>query len=198
MRPSVQLRLFIVGLIVLGLGNSIARAEMRLRFPFKGVGNVLTQPVIQKEFEGFGQTVEAAEQMALEEANGWIAKNLPIGWVPSPDYLRTKGMVRFGEPTTRVFEEPVADVKEAKVVHATLLINRGQLDEMQEQGRQEVRQQRQGVSVRVLAGLVALLLVLGGYLRLEEATRGYYTSLLRLTAAILLMCVAAGLWYARW
>jgi hypothetical protein len=85
-----------------------------------------------------------------------------------------------------------------QVVHAKLLITRPQFDKMQDQARQDVRQHRQVMLFRVLAGLVALLLVLGGYLRLEEATRGYYTGLLRLTAAVLLLFVAAGLWYARW
>jgi hypothetical protein len=194
MRPSVQLRLFIVGLIAFGLGSSIAEAGMRPRFPFGGTASVPPSPILQKEFEGYGPTVEVAEQMVLEEANGWIAKNLPIGWSPSPEYLRAKGMIRFDEPTTREFKKS----GEMQVVHATLLITRPQLDEMWDHARQEVRQHRQAVLFRVLAGLVALLLVFGGYLRLEEATRGYYTSLLRITAASLLLFVAVGLWYARW
>ncbi len=37
-----------------------------------------------------------------------------------------------------------------------------------------------------LAGVTALLLVAIGYLRLEEATKGYYTGLLRLSALGLL------------
>ena len=48
-----------------------------------------------------------------------------------------------------------------------------------------------------LGGSVALLIVLGGYLRLEEATRGYYTRVLRLTAAGVLSAVAVGLWILR-
>ena len=37
---------------------------------------------------------------------------------------------------------------------------------------------------RVLGGALAVLLVVAGYLRLEEATRGYYTKLLRLAAFV--------------
>jgi hypothetical protein len=202
MRPAVQLRLFIVGLIAVGLGSSIARAGMHLRFPpfgpFGGAGSAPPKPIIEKEFEGYGVTDELAEQSALEQAHVWIAKNLPLGWSPAPEYLRAKGMVRFGQRTTRDFDEPRAGVEVVKVVRATLLITRPQLEEMQDRARQEVRQHRQAVLFRVLAGLVVLLLVLGGYLRLEEATRGYYTGLLRITAASLLLLVAAGLWYARW
>jgi hypothetical protein len=193
MRPSVQLRLFIVGLIAVGLGNSIAQAGFRLRLPFRG-GPAPDTPVIKEEFDGFGKTDELAEQEALESAHDWLAKNLRIGWTPSPEYLRKKGLVRFDEARTREFEA----AGEMKVVHARLQITQPQLDAMKDLARHEVRQHRHAVLFRVLAGLVALLLVVGGYLRLEEATRGYYTGLLRLTAAGLLLFVAAGLWYARW
>jgi hypothetical protein len=196
MRPAVQLRLFIVGLIAVGLGSSIAQAGMRLRFhPFGRPGVAPPRPIIEKEFDGYDDTDEGAEQAALRDVQEWVAKDLRLGWAPPAEYLRAKGMVRVGEPTTA---ENLKDLsRTVKRVHVTLLITRPQLEEMQDRGRQEVRQHRQAVLFRVLAGLVVLLLVLGGYLRLEEATRGYYTGLLRITAASLLLLVAAGLWYAR-
>jgi hypothetical protein len=46
---------------------------------------------------------------------------------------------------------------------------------------------------RVLGGVVCLLIVVGAYLRLEEATKGYYTRLLRLTAIGILIGVGAAL-----
>ena len=46
----------------------------------------------------------------------------------------------------------------------------------------------------MLGGVVCLLLVVGGYLRLEEATKGYYTRLLRLTAIAVLIGVGVGLY----
>ena len=196
MRPAVQLRLFIVGLIAVSLGSSIARAGMHLRFPpFGRPGVAPPRPIIVKEFDGYHDTDEGAEKAALQAVQEWVTKDLRIGWTPPVEYLRAKGMVRVGEPTTA---ENLKDLsRTVKRVHVTLLITRPQLEEMQDRARQEVRQHRQAVSFRVLAGLVVLLLVLGGYLRLEEATRGYYTGLLRITAASLVLLVAAGLWYAR-
>jgi hypothetical protein len=47
---------------------------------------------------------------------------------------------------------------------------------------------------RVLAGLVIALVVIAGYLRLEEATRGYYTQMLRLAAVTLVSLAAFALW----
>lgn len=59
------------------------------------------------------------------------------------------------------------------------------------QGRAE---QRQGAAVRLVAGLVALLAAIAAYLRLEDATKGYYTTLLRLAAVSFVALVGAGIW----
>ena len=48
--------------------------------------------------------------------------------------------------------------------------------------------------VRVLAALVALLAAVACYLRLEDATKGYYTTLLRLAAVGFVALVGAGIW----
>jgi hypothetical protein len=53
---------------------------------------------------------------------------------------------------------------------------------------------RQLLLARLLAAAVAVLLVITGYLRLEHATRGYYTTLLRLAAVGIVAVVSAGLW----
>jgi hypothetical protein len=59
--------------------------------------------------------------------------------------------------------------------------------------REVVVQARLLVAVKVLAALVVLALVVGGYLKLEEATRGYFTTLLRLAAAGVVILTAVGL-----
>ena len=79
-----------------------------------------------------------------------------------------------------------------KVIKMGLLtVTAGQKEEMQQVAREHRMKERQGLVARVLAGLVALLLVAGGYLRLEEATRGYYTTLLRGAALVVLALVGA-------
>ena len=50
--------------------------------------------------------------------------------------------------------------------------------------------ERQGMLARVLAGLVVVLLVTAGYLRLDEASGGYFTRALRL-AALAVVALAA-------
>lgn len=64
----------------------------------------------------------------------------------------------------------------------------------QAQQRQVRAQQRQFQLAQVLVGVVALLTAIAGYLRLEDATKGYYTKWLRLAAVIFLGLVGAGIW----
>jgi hypothetical protein len=55
-------------------------------------------------------------------------------------------------------------------------------------------QDRVFILCKIMAGLVASLGAVAGYLRLEEATKGYYTAWLRLAAIGFLGAVGAGLW----
>ncbi len=51
---------------------------------------------------------------------------------------------------------------------------------------------RQSVLVRVLAAVVAVLIAVALYFRLEDATKGYYTTLLRLAAMTVIALAVAG------
>ncbi len=59
--------------------------------------------------------------------------------------------------------------------------------------RLERARERQQILVRLLAGIVAVLIAVASYLRLEDATKGYYTTLLRVVAVAFVALVVAGL-----
>jgi hypothetical protein len=63
----------------------------------------------------------------------------------------------------------------------------------QQELRDERARARQMVLVRLLAGIVAILIAVASYLRLEDATKGYYTTLLRVVAVAFVAAVVAGL-----
>jgi len=65
----------------------------------------------------------------------------------------------------------------------------------QVQQRQKWAHERQGQLAQILVGVVALLAAVAGYLRLEDATKGYYTTWLRLAAVTFLGLVGAGIWW---
>jgi hypothetical protein len=65
------------------------------------------------------------------------------------------------------------------------------VDQAREQAQENVIFWRHLVVGRILAALVALFLIVSGYLRLEELTRGYYTTLLRVGAGAVMLLIAA-------
>jgi hypothetical protein len=152
--------------------------------------------VINEEFQGYGLTPTDAQANALENACNWLAANSNLGWTPTPEFLREKGMVHFvGEPDEKesnVAKDFAKDGK-VKVVTMKLEITADQAREIQKQARQERMVSRHLLLARILGGVVCLLIVVGAYLRLEEATKGYYTRLLRLTAIAILIGIGAGL-----
>jgi hypothetical protein len=99
---------------------------------------------------------------------------------------------------TRTFEAPLGEMHRAAVRVEIDARNKADFEHQEEQYQVKQREDRathrQGVLVRVLAGLVAVLAAVALYFRLEDATKGYYTTLLRLAAVAFIALVGAGIW----
>jgi hypothetical protein len=162
----------------------------------------LAPPVFETKAEGFGDKEEDATQAAENDACARVAKYLAqtygeaeypltneelkaIGITPAE--LKTKGII--GQPQFEVVD--LANAKQKAVVDVKL--NAEQVGVFRNKAREQRVVGRVWTAGGVLAGLMALLLVGGGYLRLEEATKGYYTALLRVGALVVLGTVAAAL-----
>jgi hypothetical protein len=151
---------------------------------------------IQEKFTGYGLTPKEAEADALGRACDWLATHTDFGWTPPAEYLREKGMVTSdGEPDVKEFDLPKEIAKDGNlyVVSMQLTIKENQVPDIQKQAQHLRMKERQKHSLFGLLGAVALLSVVGGYLRLEEATKGYYTRLLRIAAVGVLVVIVAGL-----
>lgn len=133
--------------------------------------------------------VEAAIRDACDRISSKLAKDFGEDYTPKPATLKSRNIV--GEPT---FEAKILDLS-GKVVDATVPVKLTDDDVsyFREQARGIRIKSRMGTTVIAVAGLVALLLIGGGYLRLEEATKGYYTALLRIGALGVLACVGGAL-----
>ncbi len=182
MRPANWFSLLVLCLIA---GGVLAPRSLASRPVAPGPKQI----VLKQDFEGYGPTPKEAENDALKIACDWLADCAHLGWKPTPEFLREKGMVRFSEPTDQEFEK----AGPMKVVTMQLEVTADQARDIQKQARQERMTSRHLLLARVLGGIVCLLIVMGGYLRLEEATKGYYTRLLRLAAIALLIGVGVGL-----
>jgi hypothetical protein len=92
----------------------------------------------------------------------------------------------------------LGDMRRAVVRVEVDPLARSEIEEQERQYQHKERQERatarQSIMVRVLGGLVALLVVIACYLRLEDATKGYYTTLLRVAAVTFVVLVGAGIW----
>jgi hypothetical protein len=150
--------------------------------------------------EGYGESAADAEEDSLRRARQSVQEYLDkhygsLASAPSLEQLQKAGVVGLeGSPELRKLEDSDKVMYEVQVAHAQVKLTRGYREGLQKLVLLQHTRQRQWLTARVLAGVVALLLVCGGYLRLEEATRGYYTRLLRLAALGTLAGVGAGLW----
>jgi|SRR5579875_888804 len=151
--------------------------------------------LIHEEFIGYGKTELAARKDALNNACNWLKQHpySDLDWSPDPDYLLDHKMVQFNALEDKRFEEPMGLMKMVKM---QLDITDSQDRDIRKQAQQLHVKERQKQALLVLLGAMGLLGVVGGYLRLEEATKGYYTRLLRIAAITLLVILVAGLYIA--
>lgn len=189
MRPSALHTLLVFGLLVGGV-----RISSTLAGPADPARPLPAPPANPTWTEdGYGRTPQDAEEVALKKAQESVTTFLLKqygdlgGWMPKPESLREAGVVRpEGSPETVQL-----DGRQVQHVRVRVELTPTYLGQVQEFARAQRIEQRHLVLARVLAGLVVLVVVVAGYLRLEEATRGYYTRLLRLAGVGVL--VLAGL-----
>jgi hypothetical protein len=148
--------------------------------------------------KGYGENIDDARERALEKARDSIEEHLEkhypnIGWRPTIQGLLAESVVKVDDAK----ESDLAELKGYEVTahidlrDANLAKLQVDVDQAREQSQANALYWRRLLVGRILAALVALFLIVGGYLRLEEMTRGYYTTLLRVgTGAALLLIVA--------
>jgi hypothetical protein len=134
---------------------------------------------------------EVALETAREEVHDYLARqDPPVQWNPSRDWV-DKNLVKTRHQEVKNHEEPL--LGEGYDVTLKVEVGPKQYREILEKDREQRVQQRELLLARVLAGVVALLVAAVAYLRLDEATKGYYTLWLRLGALGLVGAVAAAL-----
>lgn len=144
---------------------------------------------------GYGETEKDAELDALKNVGAEITEYLwgtgiSHDWSPSLNDLR--GLVT-GEPKTIVKDmEGIGPVRETKL---QLEMTPKAYRRLLQQDRQHRAMERISILGKIMIVVVALLVALAGYFKLEDATKGYYTAWLRLAAISFIAAIAAGLWF---
>jgi hypothetical protein len=207
MRTLRLMNLVILSLLVSGAwGYAMGRPARKARWtPAPAAAPrplAVVQPrAVEKEpswtFKGWGQTREDAEENALKRAQEKILEYLaeqeqPLERPPNREYIK-KNMVKELDP------EPAQDfgngVGELQGVRLRIETSARDWQYMLREDRRARSESRMLVLAKLLAGLVAFLGAVGGYLRLEEMTKGYYTAWLRLAAIGFVTAVGAGIWW---
>jgi hypothetical protein len=152
------------------------------------------------EVSGYGTNPKEAEPMALQEAREKVldylaGQNPPFRWKPDLDYVQTNLVKGKKEQDAKV------DIPGMKEVILTVEMTEKTYNDMVEQDkkfrleeRKEISKERQTLLGKLLAGLLAGLVAVAGYLRLDEATKGYYTTWLRVASVALVATIGAGAW----
>jgi hypothetical protein len=155
---------------------------------------------------GWGRTQEEAEQDAVHRATEFLAKFLhqlkpPLALTPTEAYVR-QHLLRGPAERQEDLDQDIKDDKSGEVIHVqcwslTLAVSPQayaelvRLDQQTQLDRQ--RAARMLLLAKVLAGVLALLVAVIGYIRIEEWTKGFYTGRVRLVVACLLAAVVLGL-----
>ncbi len=142
-----------------------------------------------------GVTPEKAYAVAQEKARqkllDYLAKqNPPISWEPSPEFLQAHNFIKQTPSNKKIEAEGAYEC----VLQAELSSQLCQ-DIIQAE-RETLASERQWQAAKVFGVLLALLVAVGGYFYLDEATKGYYTVLLRLGALTLVGVVGLVVWLA--
>jgi hypothetical protein len=198
MRASLWFGLLALGLIAASIRVSTAAP----RGPRGAPPAAAPAPDASRVCEGYGLTADDAKEDALKNAQAYVVEFLDrtygrLGWNPSADQLTQAGVVQWeGAPVERKLGSgEVVQVARARVEITPKYrqeVDR-QAHELERLARQQRSQHRHFLLARVFGGLVVLCVVVAGYLRLEDLTRGYYTRLLRLAALTVLAVTAAAL-----
>jgi len=216
MRPTAWVSFLAVFLLTAAVCNCVATAQARPTPPAESLPSWIVKG-------DWMDTDDLALQDALDKAQVKLTEYLrartpPMEWTPDRTYSQQKlwsdlaaddtdlGWKDAREATlngrkvaleTKQFKE-LGDMRRVAVRIVVTPSSRKEFDAQEQAYQLKVRQDRatarQGVLARVLAGLVALLVVGACYLRLEDATKGYYTTLLRLAAVAFVALVGAGIW----
>jgi hypothetical protein len=149
------------------------------------------------DVDGAGGTLTDAEQDAYEKARDQIAVYLHER-IPDLEWPLTTGYVR--EHLQNEYQ-PVPDkdlggnLGSLKRVHLQVQLRPDDLRNILQQDHRFHMENRVIWLGRILAAILAVLGTLALYLRVDEASKGYYTGLLKLAAITLLLGAAASLWY---
>lgn len=145
---------------------------------------------------GFGVNEEDAYRSALEKARRDLAAYLaaqspPIRWTPTIDEMEHVAHVAK-EGGTKDFGRDVGEMYEA---HVRVDLTAKDRALIAERDRSEQMEDRVWLALRILAAAVVVMAAVAGYVRLDDWSKGYYTTWLRLGVAGAIAAACGLVWH---
>jgi hypothetical protein len=222
MRPTAWVSLLAVSLMTAAAVNGLSSAQARPA-PARGQPADLPSWVVTGQWMTTDEeAVDDALNQARDKVQEYLRSQKPPMTFPlDPTYLRQNlwhdlkaddaafkalgwekiaslqvNGGKLAQTETKSFEG-LGDMHRAAVLVEVNARTKAEFERQEEQYQAKQRESRathrQGVLARVLAGLVAVLAAVALYFRLEDATKGYYTTLLRVAAVTFIALIVAGL-----
>jgi hypothetical protein len=196
MTPTRFARLLIIGWVVLGFCTGPLLAGDKTGK--KGARPKTPQEPLETTVVGEDASKDVAESLALvhaqHELEVYLKSQTPrINRLPSKDYILSHLL------SNRQEREDQGKVR----IAFEMKVGEKQYQDMLKDELREDKEERDAVALdrmtglgKILAVVVAFLVALTGYLRLEETTKGYYTTWLRIGAISFVGAVGIGMWLA--
>lgn len=151
------------------------------------------QPLTQCEVVGLGETQGEADAEALKKARNAVQEFFQTD-VSIPDSLVNDKLVTQRDTNPPQHTEAVAGHRYAYRTKLTLKIMPATAEEILHMEKQASLQHRVLLTAKILGSLLAILLTVALYVRIDEWSKGYYTGWLRLAAAGFITASGLGLW----
>ena len=164
------------------------------------VGEVHTTPVSSGPFSRAQDCWHEFDNQIVKATDEYIADHIGQSFATQFIHYDAKTIrTRFLKPENIYHEQIVVSIGPMHQVHGLLEFNQEFRNELDNRWAQVTRYSRVTQVGLGSFALLALLSVVFGYFRLDNATRGYYTGRLQfLTAAAILAIVGVGVVAARW
>lgn len=148
---------------------------------------------------GLGQSREDAEQDALEKARqkvvDFVYVEMPrVKWMPSAAYVRD----RLVKELHNVDDKVLPELGKVRQVDLMVQVTPEDQRDIIRQDRQYRTEERMLTLAKLLGAVVALLVAIATYIRLDEYGKGYYTTWLRMAGFSAAVASVAGLvWFSK-
>jgi hypothetical protein len=207
MRTKFLLVLLVVGVVVIGLRGQLIGAANSSSGKTSSYKALPVQPpeppkpINLGKIEARGDTEEDVREIFRDKAAKKIQLFLaglqpPVKWDSTGQETTVDKSIIDQKILSEVVKDDIGLEKNRFIGTCQVELSPLLVADLMIDARQTDTSQRLWLAAKILGGLLALVLVVGGYFYLDEATKGGYRIMLRLAALTVLSAIGVTIWIA--